>query len=182
MRIDNTLPQAYLHTQISASARVSVPDANSLNTSAGRANPGLRIEAAGVILDISPEGWAAYKSGIAGESGSANLHALDHRCETCDSRRYQDDSDDPSVSFQTPTHIRPEQSAAMVRSHEYEHVANEQTKADRDGRRVISQGVTLASSICPECNRPYISGGTTRTVTADDNRETPEISDLGQSE
>ena len=31
---------------------------------------------------------------------------------------------------------------------------------------MVSQSVTLHTDICPECGKPYISGGTTRTVTA----------------
>lgn len=86
-------------------------------------------------------------------------------CQTCKNRKYQDGSDDPSVSFQTPTEIDPKAAASIVRSHEQEHVSHEQAKADREGRKVVSQTVTLHTAICPECGRVYISGGTTRTVT-----------------
>jgi hypothetical protein len=94
---------------------------------------------------------------------------MDLGCETCRNRTYQDVSDDPSVSFQTPTRIGPGQAAALVMAHEREHVSNEQAEADREGRRVISQSITLETSICPECGRVYVSGGVTRTVTAEDN-------------
>ena len=43
-------------------------------------------------------------------------------CETCKNRKYQDGSDDPGVSFKTPSNIAPEEAAARVRSHENEHV------------------------------------------------------------
>ncbi|RQD72539.1 MAG: hypothetical protein D5S00_00610 [Tindallia sp. MSAO_Bac2] len=88
-----------------------------------------------------------------------------HECETCENRKYKDDSDDPSVSFQTPTAISPEQAPAAVLAHEYEHVRNEQAKADREGREVVYQSVVLHGGICPDCGKPYISGGETRTVT-----------------
>lgn len=88
------------------------------------------------------------------------------KCETCEKRKYQDGSDDMGVSFQTPTRIAPEQAASAVRGHEQEHVVREQDKARREDRRVVSQSVTLHSDICPECGKSYISGGTTRTVTA----------------
>jgi len=94
--------------------------------------------------------------------------AAQMECETCDNRRYVDQSDDPSVSFQTPTHISPGQSAAVVLAHEREHVVNEQARADRKGNRVVSQTVTLQMANCPECNRMYVSGGTTRTITVND--------------
>ena len=87
-------------------------------------------------------------------------------CQTCKQRKYQDGSDDMGVSFQTPTHVAPEAAASAVRGHEQEHVVREQAKAEREDRRVVSQDVTLHTGICPECGEVYISGGTTRTVTA----------------
>ena len=49
-----------------------------------------------------------------------------------------------------------------------EHVYREQAKADREGRKVVSQNVTMHTEICPECGKSYVSGGTTRTVTKAD--------------
>ena len=89
-------------------------------------------------------------------------------CRTCKERKYQDGSDDPGVSYQTPTHISPEQAASAVRGHEMEHVVREQASAEREGRRVVSQSVSMHTAICPECGRVYVSGGTTRTTTASD--------------
>ncbi len=86
-------------------------------------------------------------------------------CQTCKSRKYQDESDDPGVSFQTPTNIKPEQAASAVRGHEYEHVVRERAQAAREDRKVVQQSVTLHTDICPECGEVYVSGGTTRTVT-----------------
>lgn len=86
-------------------------------------------------------------------------------CATCASRRYVDGSDDASVSYQTPTHISPEDSAMKVRSHEQEHVVNEQLYAEQDGKEVVSQDVEIYTSICPECGTSYTSGGLTTTVT-----------------
>lgn len=90
-------------------------------------------------------------------------------CQTCKERKYQDGSDDPGVSYKTPTQIAPEQAASAVRSHEQEHVVREQAKAQREGREVVSQSVTLHTGICPECGKTYISGGITRTITQDNN-------------
>ena len=89
-------------------------------------------------------------------------------CQTCKQRKYQDGSDDMGVSFKTPTHVAPEAAASAVRGHEQEHVVREQAKAEQEDRRVVSQDVTLHTDICPECGKVYISGGTTRTVTAAD--------------
>ena len=46
-----------------------------------------------------------------------------------------------------------------------EHVFNEQARAKREGREVVSQFVTYSTGICPECHRIYISGGQTFTTT-----------------
>ena len=89
-------------------------------------------------------------------------------CETCKKRKYQDESDDPGVSFQTPTNVAPEQAASAVRGHELEHVVREQAKAREEGRKVVSQSVTIHTGICPECGDVYVTGGTTRTVTKAD--------------
>ena len=121
----------------------------------------------GVVVDISPEGWAAYYRGA--ERKAERIKTADNptECKTCSSRKYADVSNDPSVSFQTPTHISPGQAAAVVASHESEHVSNEQAKAEQEGREIVSQTVTLRTSICPECKRVYISGGTTYTISVD---------------
>ncbi|NCE64369.1 hypothetical protein D1159_07145 [Pseudoflavonifractor sp. 524-17] len=91
-------------------------------------------------------------------------------CETCKNRKYQDGSSDPGVSFKTPTRLSPEEAASMVRAHEMEHVVRNQQKALREERKVVSQSVTYHTAICPECGRVYVSGGTTRTVTQNDDR------------
>jgi len=90
----------------------------------------------------------------------------DGECQTCKNRKYQDGSDDPGVSFKSPTQIAPEQAASAVRGHEYEHVVRDQAQADREGREVVSQTVTYHNAICPECGRVYVAGGQTKTVTA----------------
>lgn len=86
-------------------------------------------------------------------------------CQTCENRKYQDGSDDPGVSFKSPTKLSPERAATAVIGHEMEHVSREQDKARRTGREVVTQSVSIHNSICPECHRVYVSGGTTRTTT-----------------
>lgn len=111
-----------------------------------------------------PEGAdKAYEGALSGALGKGRF---DHNeCQTCKNRRYQDGSDDPGVSFKIPGKIDADNAQSVVRSHEYEHVARERSKALRTGREVVSQSVSLHTGICPECGRVYISGGTTRTVT-----------------
>ena len=89
-------------------------------------------------------------------------------CQTCKQRKYQDGSDDPGVSFKSPTRMDPDTAATAVRGHEQEHVVRERAVAQREGRKVISQSVSIHMDICPECGRVYVSGGLTRTVTASD--------------
>ena len=118
------------------------------------------------------------KSAQGAESAQEALEAGE--CETCESRKYQDGSDDMGVSFQTPTNIKPEQAASAVRGHEMEHVYREQAKADREGRKVVSQNVTMHTEICPECGKSYVSGGTTRTVTKADTDNAAQQQDLAR--
>lgn len=102
--------------------------------------------------------------------GSAS-QSNNYTCQTCQQRKYQDKSNDPGVSFKSPGHISAGASASVVASHEQEHVSNEQANARGEGRRVVSQTVVLHYAVCPECHKTYASGGTTRTVTASDNKQ-----------
>lgn len=86
-------------------------------------------------------------------------------CQTCRERKYQDKSDDSGVSMKAPTHLAPGQAAGAVRAHENEHVNREQAQARRENREVVSQSVQIHTSVCPECGRTYVSGGTTTTTT-----------------
>lgn len=113
------------------------------------------------------QGSEVFRNDTSRKSGAVrNILATGKKeCQTCKNRRYQDQSNDSGVSYQTPTKISPDRAAAAVRSHEQEHVTREQAKANREGREVVSQSVVIKTAICPECGRVYISGGTTTTVT-----------------
>ena len=163
MRIENNMPQYYNYTQMPQAVKGNFEAAN-------EPQRGGYVQGPGVILDISPKTWAAYVLDKAQNEGAAKTAEIAGitECKTCESRRYVDQSNDPSVSFQTPTHISPGQSASMVMAHEREHVGNEQARAEREGSKVIDQTVTLSTAICPECKRMYVSGGTTRTMTMKD--------------
>lgn len=87
-----------------------------------------------------------------------------YECQTCENRKYKDGSNDMGVSFKTPTKLSPEKAASAVRSHEMEHVSRAKAKAAREDSEILSQSVTYRTEICPECGRPYLAGGTTRTV------------------
>lgn len=84
-------------------------------------------------------------------------------CQTCKNRRYQDASDE-MVSFKTPGKISPEESYAIVMSHEQEHVTNAVAEGNEKNKDLVSATVSLKTAICPECGRSYIAGGTTRTI------------------
>lgn len=92
------------------------------------------------------------------------LEQQDGECQTCASRRYQDGSDDPGVSFKNASKISGNVEAA-VRGHEQEHVSRNQAKADREGREIVYQSVVIKHAICPECGTTYVAGGETTTVT-----------------
>lgn len=127
-------------------------------------------ETAAQGAEKSVEGNDGGELKVGAEGAQAALE--EGECQTCEKRKYQDGSDDMGVSFQTPTHVVPEMAASAVRGHENEHVVRERAKAELEDRRVVSQSVTLHTDICPECGKVYISGGTTRTVTAA-NKEDP---------
>lgn len=86
-------------------------------------------------------------------------------CETCNSRTYQDGSDDPGVSMKSPTKLSPAEAASAVPAHEREHAGRESSKAQREDREVLSNSIKIFTSVCPECGRTYVSGGLTTTVT-----------------
>jgi hypothetical protein len=162
MRIESGLPN-YYYNMPQPAQRVSAPaDMQKMS-----------YYSPGVIVEISQQARDAYNQskvhapdGVQEIAGAKELEG----CQTCKSRRYVDDSGDSSVSYQTPTHISPEQSASKVMAHEREHIANEQAKAERDDRRVVSQTVSLSTSQCSECGKVYVSGGVARTVTASNNK------------
>ncbi len=83
-------------------------------------------------------------------------------CETCANRKYQDGSDE-MVSFKAASHIDPSAAGARVMAHEQEHVSNAYKDAAQNDGQVITASVQIHTSICPECGRSYVSGGTTTT-------------------
>lgn len=126
------------------------------------------------VVTISPEA----KNGAFNDSGSGAVSSQGvsgnkgadgpQECQTCKNRRYVDRSNDATVSFQSPTRISPGAAEGAVRAHEQEHVSNEQAKASEKGQRVVFQSVSIQYSICPECGRSFVAGGTTTTVTKAD--------------
>lgn len=84
-------------------------------------------------------------------------------CQTCKERKYIDGSDE-NVSFKSAAHISPEAAMGTVRAHEGEHVANAYTKAAQGNGQVVNASVSIHTSVCPECGRTYVSGGTTNTT------------------
>ncbi len=98
-------------------------------------------------------------------------------CETCSKRKYQDGSDE-MVSFKNPTHISPQAAGVAIRAHEQEHVNNAYAKAATENGEVLSASVSIHTSVCPECGRSYVSGGTTRTQIKYYNEENPYQQDL----
>lgn len=93
-------------------------------------------------------------------------------CQTCKERKYMDGSNE-NVSYKAAAHISPEASGAAVRAHEGEHVANAYDKAAQKGGKVVSATVSIHTSVCPECGRTYVSGGTTNTKIQYSNESNP---------
>ena len=84
-------------------------------------------------------------------------------CQTCKNRKYQDGSDE-MVSFKSAAHISPQAAAGRVRAHEGEHVSNAYDKAAQKNGTVVYASVSIHTSVCPECGKTYVSGGTTNTA------------------
>ena len=99
-------------------------------------------------------------------------------CETCKNRKYQDGSNEHNVSFKTASHISPNAAGSAVRAHDNQHVSNAYKKAAQDNGKVLNASVSIHTSICPECGRSYVSGGTTRTQIKYYNEENPYQQDL----
>jgi hypothetical protein len=95
-------------------------------------------------------------------------------CQTCKERKYQDGSDE-NVSFKSASHISPDSAAATVRSHENEHVSNAYKKASEKNGEVVNASVSIHTSVCPECGRTYVSGGTTNTTIKYTNEDNPYV-------
>lgn len=93
------------------------------------------------------------------------IKAEDGECKTCENRKYQDESDDPGVSFKSASKISSGSAEAAVRGHEQEHVTRNQAKAERENKEVVYQSVIIKRAICPECGDSYVSGGETTTMT-----------------
>ncbi len=118
----------------------------------------------------SPEGVQQGNQGTEGtpgvresKDGSVREISKDkERCQTCAKRKYQDGSNE-NVSFKSAAHISPEAAGSAVRAHEGEHVSNAYTKAAQKDGKVISASVSIHTSVCPECGKTYVSGGTTST-------------------
>jgi len=87
------------------------------------------------------------------------------KCQTCESRKYVDRSDESNVSFKAPASIDPSVSFSAVVSHEMEHVANSKYEENTDdSKKILAQSVSIYTDICPECGKVYAAGGKTRTV------------------
>lgn len=97
-----------------------------------------------------------------------------YKCETCENRKYQDGSNEHDVSFKNATKVAPEAAASAVRSHEQMHVKNAyQEEQQNKNAKVVSASVMIHTSVCPDCGKTYVSGGTTRTQIKYTNEENP---------
>jgi len=139
------------------SPMVSVSGQDGLSQQANSANP---IEASSqATLPEQTKLQDSKKPKIPGQPDRDS-----YECETCKNRKYQDGSQDPSVSFKTPTRLSPERAAFAIRAHEAEHVAHARVKAQKEDQEIVSQSVSYRTGVCPECGRIYMAGGTTRTT------------------
>lgn len=118
------------------------------------------------LTGITNPGQVQGVEGAQGIQGKQNADKVQGtgkpECQTCKERKYQDGSDE-MVSFKSAAHISPEAAGTAVRAHEQEHVSNAYKKAAKDDGKVLMASVRIHTSVCPECGRSYVSGGTTAT-------------------
>lgn len=132
-----------------------------------------------MVGGVSPYSNSAYAMN---QDGNNKLQGANgSECETCNTRKYQDGSNE-MVSFKSPSHISPEASAGAVRAHEQEHVSNAFQKASEKGGKVIAANVSINRAICPECGRSYVAGGETATQIKYYNEENPYQEDLKKTD
>lgn len=122
--------------------------------------------------DVTNAQKSAADQNVSVDNKSVEKTDPGYKCQTCANRKYQDGSDE-NVSFKSATNIAPEAAASAVRGHEQEHVSNAYDKAKQNNGKVISATVQIHTSICPECGKTYVSGGTTRTQIKYSNEENP---------
>jgi len=131
-------------------------------------SPAYTVELSSQALELSSSMSAASSRETPGRLSTTGeaTGAGPVECGTCANRKYRDVSSDSTVSFQTPTKLAPATAEVLVRAHEQEHVNHEQVSAKEQGAKVVAQNVVIHYGICPECGRPFVSGGTTTTVTS----------------
>lgn len=127
----------------------------------------MKVGAIGAYAPVS------YVSPYASADEKVDKANPSYECQTCENRKYQDGSNESDVSFKSASKVAPESAASAVRSHEQMHVNNAYQKAEQDKGEVISASVSIHTSICPECGKTYVSGGTTRTTIKYVNEENP---------
>lgn len=136
---------------------------------ASSVSPDAAVSAQSAAPSVSPDAAAIPgRSRITDPEGQTRIPGKPdtdtYECQTCKNRKYQDGSNDPGVSFKTPTRLSPERAAFAIRAHEAEHVAHARVKAQKEDQEIVSQSVSYRTGICPECGRVYMAGGTTRTT------------------
>ena len=78
--------------------------------------------------------------------------------------------------------LLPNAAASRVRSHEQEHVSNAYKDAAKNNGKVMSCNVAIKTSVCPECGRTYVAGGTTSTQIKYFNEENPYQKEMKSSD
>lgn len=142
---------------------IGIIGASSLGFANYSAYTGMEVSADAAAQTVDLEGVGTGKVQGTDENAKAGYKSSPENCETCRERKYQDGSDE-NVSFKSAAHISPNAAGAAVRAHEGEHVSNAYKKAAMEGGKVIHAGVSIHTSVCPECGRTYVSGGVTNTI------------------
>lgn len=116
--------------------------------------------------------YSVYNHADADDTKKVGRTSSPEECQTCKNRKYQDGSNE-NVSFKSASHVSPDAAGPAVRAHEGEHVSNAFSEASEKNGKVVSASVSIRTSICPECGRTYVSGGTTNTMIKYPNESNP---------
>jgi len=123
-------------------------------------------------LDTLPAQQANMPAAATAALGAQDLQ--DGECSTCASRAY-------TCSSGSVSRPATENTWAFVVAHEQAHLAEHRAEAAANGSRVVSQRISISTSVCAECNSTYVSGGSAHTKMESTSSEENFLVGLAQS-
>jgi len=116
------------------------------------------------IYDIEDINNGQMKNDIEDYVPKHDAEDVNCQCPTCKNRRFVDRSNDLGVSFKSPQKMSGAQAVMAAKEHERQHLTAEYARAFQEGKKVVSQSITIYTRRCGDCGNVYVSGGVTKTV------------------